>query len=332
MITETEARAILEKEHPDAELKVGDIVPEHNAYVYSITRRKGDDPDARLHNATLYLVDIDTGEISEMNVRELYDDADRDIPVGIYFSGTGNSRYALEVFMKKYHNGAPVRSIEDKEVIKDIAVHREIIFSYPVQYSDVPKIVRDFIDSCPSVWNDKRVTVIATMGLFSGDGAGALGRLLERHGAKIVGGLHLRMPDSIADEKVLKRSHEDNVRLVKAAEDKIALAVDGIKKGKYPREGLGMLPRMAGFFGQRAWFGHKTRSYSDGPKIDPDICVGCGKCAKMCPTGNITMKDGKAHSAAVCTLCYRCVNICPKQAITLLGKQMVQQTTIERYL
>ena len=48
------------------------------------------------------------------------------------------------------------------------------------------------------------------MGLFSGDGAGILGRLLQQYGAEIIGGLHLRMPDSIGDEKVLKRPLEKN--------------------------------------------------------------------------------------------------------------------------
>ena len=43
------------------------------------------------------------------------------------------------------------------------------------------------------------------MGLFSGDGAGILARRLRKYGAQIIGGLHLKMPDSIADEKALKR-------------------------------------------------------------------------------------------------------------------------------
>ena len=50
--------------------------------------------------------------------------------------------------------------------------------------------------------------VIATMGIFSGDGSEMLGRLLESTRAEFIGGLHLKMPDSIADEKALKRPLE----------------------------------------------------------------------------------------------------------------------------
>jgi hypothetical protein len=40
------------------------------------------------------------------------------------------------------------------------------------------------------------------MGLFGGDVSGILGRLLQQYGAKIIGGLHLKMPDSIAMKSV----------------------------------------------------------------------------------------------------------------------------------
>ena len=63
-----------------------------------------------------------------------------------------------------------------------------LVFVYPMQYSTVPKILRDFIIENKDLWQNKKVFVIATMGLFSGDGAGILGRLLHQYGAKIIGG------------------------------------------------------------------------------------------------------------------------------------------------
>ena len=252
--------------------------------------------------------------------------------IGIYFSGTGNSRYVLDVFLQQYNDDSVIFSIEDEKLIEQLNNHDELIFSYPVQYSTVTKILRDFINKNSNVWNGKKVFSIATMGLFSGDGAGVLGRLLKHHGAIITGGLHLKMPDSIADEKVLKRSFEKNIQIVENANKKIKTAIINIKRGKYPQEGLGILYRIAGFFGQRLWFGYKTRNYSNQLKVDKDKCVGCSKCVKICPTKNIQIKDGKAKANAKCTMCYRCINQCPKQAITLLGKKVIEQTSIEKYL
>lgn len=252
--------------------------------------------------------------------------------IGVYFSGTGNSKYCVEKFVQEFDAGATVFSIEDEELLRKIQQHEEVVFAYPVQYSNIPKIVRDFVINHPQIWKEKRIFVIATMGLFSGDGAGMLARLLEKYGAHIVGGLHLKMPDSIGDEKALKRSLKENKRLVANAENKIKLAVRELRNEKPPQEGIGFFYHLAGLFGQRLYFSNKTRHYSDKLKISTQKCVGCGKCVALCPMENIDLRVRIAVADSRCTMCYRCVSNCPEQAITLLGKQVVEQSRIENYL
>ena len=166
--------------------------------------------------------------------------------VGIYFSGTGNSRYVAKMFCSEYDKTAKAFSIEADNIIQIIKNEEMLVFAYPVQYSTVPKILRDFIIENIELWQNKKVFVIATMGLFSGDGSGILGRLLHQYGAKIIGGLHLKMPDSIGDEKVLKRPLEKNKELVKEAEQKISKSVQLLKAGKPTQEGIGILYRLFG--------------------------------------------------------------------------------------
>lgn len=252
--------------------------------------------------------------------------------IGIYFSGTGNSRYAAELFCREYDKDAIAYTIEDDDVLKAVNSADVIVFSYPVQFSTVPKIMRDFVTNNKELWRNKKIFVIATMGLFSGDGAGMLGRLLESYGAEVIGGLHLKMPDSIADEKALKRPLEKNKELVIQAGQKIKECVRQLKEGHPPLEGMGLLYRLAGFFRQRLYFGHKTKKYSSKLKIDKEKCIGCGKCEKLCPMENIVIVGQKAVSGDRCTMCYRCINKCPEQAITLLGKRVIEQCEIEKYI
>lgn len=252
--------------------------------------------------------------------------------LGIYFSGTGNSRYALETFLRHFDKTAKIVAIEDPSAPKLIQKQQELVFSYSVQYSNIPKMLKDFIDRNRRLWHGKKIFVIATMGLFSGDGAGILARRLRNYGAQAIGGLHLKMPDSIADVKALKRPLEQNKLLVRKAEKKIAYAAKSMKNGKAPQDGIGLMPHFAGLFGQRLYFMGKTRQYSDKLKVDSAKCIGCGRCATLCPMGNIRMESDKAKAGNQCTMCYRCVNACPKQAITLLGKKVVVQGTIETYL
>lgn len=254
--------------------------------------------------------------------------------IGIYFSGTGNTRYCVEQFLSCYHGSrkGKVFSIEDQNVIEELRKDRRIVLGYPVYFSNMPKIMKDFLVRNQAYFKNKEVFIIATMGMFSGDGTGCGARILKKYGAAVTGGLHLKMPDSIADEKVLKNTPEKNKQLVAGAGQKIKRAVLALKQGQAVKEGLGLPAHIAGLFGQRLWFYHKTRTYTDRLRIAPAQCSGCGKCLRLCPMGNLTMSDQTAVSGDRCTMCYRCINHCPAQAITLLGKKVAAQSLIDDYL
>jgi len=52
-------------------------------------------------------------------------------------------------------------------------------------------------------------------------------------------------------------------------------------------------------------------------RIDPDKCVRCGKCEKVCPT--FSMDEGsirRGKTRLTCTKCGRCIDECPKGAIS----------------
>lgn len=47
-------------------------------------------------------------------------------------------------------------------------------------------------------------------------------------------------------------------------------------------------------------------------------CIGCGICEKVCPSGSIRLREGKAvHAPGNCQTCLACVHNCPRQAIGL---------------
>ena len=249
---------------------------------------------------------------------------------GIYFSGTGNTKYCLSVFMEKF--GGEIFSVEDKSAVPAITQSSDIAFAYPIYYSSLPKIVHDFITDNKDLWKGKNIYVIADMGLFSGDGAGVSARLFKKYGANVTGGLHLRMPDCIGDVRALKKSAEDNKKLIGAARLKAENAAKLFSEGKPSQEGLNIFYHIAGLFGQRLWFGHKARSYAKSPSVDREKCVGCGICEKFCPMKNITVTEGKASGGCRCTMCYRWFSLCPKQAITIIGNKVIEQYRMEKYL
>lgn len=255
--------------------------------------------------------------------------------IGIYFSGSGNTKYAVTRFINEIQddkNSTDIASIEDNDVIQKIKENDEIIFAYPIYYSNLNKIVRDFINENKSLWNNKKIFIICTMGLFSGDGSGVSARLFKKYGAQILGGLHLNMPDSVADVKALKRKDKENIQIIKKSIQKITLSAQRLKDGNPTKEGLGFFYHLAGLFGQRLWFFNKTRNYTDKIKIDYDKCINCQKCTRSCPMHNLNVIDGQVKSSGKCVMCYRCVNNCPSKAITIIGKNVILQNNIGKYI
>ncbi|MCE5237413.1 glycyl-radical enzyme activating protein [bacterium] len=70
---------------------------------------------------------------------------------------------------------------------------------------------------------------------------------------------------------------------------------------------------------------HNPESVSPTPEIGfaRRKCVGCGKCAEVCPTGAHILRDGEhTFNREVCTVCGQCVAACLLGALEMFGQEM----------
>lgn len=55
---------------------------------------------------------------------------------------------------------------------------------------------------------------------------------------------------------------------------------------------------------------------SPRPKLTAELCIGCGKCARICPPKAITMKNQRPKiNRSKCITCFCCQEFCPKGAL-----------------
>ena len=66
--------------------------------------------------------------------------------IGIYLSGTGNTKHCLEKLLSIIDKDAKMIQIEDPGSVEGLKANDEVILAYPTQFSNVPFMVKDFIN------------------------------------------------------------------------------------------------------------------------------------------------------------------------------------------
>ncbi len=249
-------------------------------------------------------------------------------PIIYYFSGTGNSLVAARSIAKKL-NGTlvSIRSEMKKESINIETNTIGIIF--PAYYASndcgIPLILRRFLKKLENL-DSKYVFAVCTHGGMPGSTIENLKTAIEKRGGKLACGFVVKMRNkNISAAKQLKQriDMEKKVR-------EICDFVSAQKNGKFETRGLIRKIVLAPLRGlEKVVFPYRYRKLSGGinlpfdelvPLADNSFrvstrCNGCGICAKVCPTNNIDIINGKPVWLHHCETCYGCYSWCPNKAI-----------------
>lgn len=234
-----------------------------------------------------------------------------------YFSGTGNSQYAAKQIAET--TGDELFSINHslKSGMKEV-LHSEkpYVFVAPVYAWRMPRIVENWIRE-NEFEGSRDAYFILTCGDSCGNAEQYAIKLCKEKGFRLRGLAPVVMPENYIAMYPVPSPQEAQAILEKSKEQ-IASLADCIK---YDRP----LPQTPVSFAGRLESGPVNPLFyafcvKDKGFYYTDSCIGCGKCARLCPLNNITLQGNKPIWKGNCTHCMACICCCPTKAIEYNNK------------
>ena len=78
-----------------------------------------------------------------MKMQVIHKSGRRQKMIGIYLSGTGNTKHCIEKLTKLLDRSAKTMPLECEDVVEEIRNTTTILLGYPIQYSNAPYMVRE---------------------------------------------------------------------------------------------------------------------------------------------------------------------------------------------
>ena len=230
----------------------------------------------------------------------------------LYFTGTGNSRYIAQHIAEAIDD--ELLSMNDRIKAGDyspVETDERLVIVTPTYAWRIPRIVRDHLAetdfSCGA-----QAWFVMTCGSEIGNAAGYNQALCREKQLTYMGTAQIIMPENYIAMFDAPQADEAR-RIVARAEPDIDRALSAIAANQaFPPPRDNLYDRfMSGPVNPIFYsFCVKAKAFTAS-----DACIGCGKCAALCPTNNITIQNGKPVWGGDCTHCMACICRCPAEAI-----------------
>jgi len=229
-----------------------------------------------------------------------------------YFSGTGNSRFVAKGIARAIgQETADITTYTKNAERPEFTESGIYVFVCPSYMSAPARVMTDFIEWAGFPSGIKAyfiVTCAASMGITPK----VASELCEKKGFEFMGAAQIEMPQNYIALFTTKKV-EENIDIIEKAGNEIERLSPLIAGGeKIECKKIGSVEYSVTRWVRDIYYKNfmKTKKFRV-----TETCISCGKCVKVCPLSNISIKDGKPSWGTNCTHCMACINQCPKDAI-----------------
>ena len=229
-----------------------------------------------------------------------------------YFSGTGNSNYVAKRIADALDDA--LVNLNDRIKASDtspVETGERLIIVTPTYAWRIPRVVRDWLLKT-ELHGAKQAWFVMTCGSEIGNADKYNRELCTEKAISCMGTAQIVMPENFI-AMFNAPTVEEARRIVAKAEPFIDRAIAAIRAGHMfspPRKKL--YDRIASSAVNPVFYPLFVKA---NPFTASDVCIGCGKCEKLCPLNNITLQNARPVWGSNCTQCMACICYCPTRAI-----------------
>lgn len=230
----------------------------------------------------------------------------------VYFSGTGNSRYAAEFLAYRLEDTLVDTGRRIKE--GDIGgLHSETpwVFVAPTYAWQMPRIFEAHLRAV-AFSGSKDAYFVLTCGSEIGDAGSYAEKLCGEIGLHYKGILPVVMPENyIAMFNV--PSAEECATILEQAKPVLQQGENLIRNREdFPAREITVKDRKYSGIVNKTFYRMFVKAKDF---YATDACTGCGLCERLCPLNNVTVTEGRPVWGPNCTHCMACICRCPAEAI-----------------
>lgn len=232
----------------------------------------------------------------------------------LYFSATGNTEYIAQELATQLDDECI--NLLDRVKKQDYNVlHSEkpFIICAPVYVCEMPRFMSAYLKK-QTFTGSKDVYFIFTSGGYCGISGQLAKWMFRKKKMNYLGHAEFKMPRNyVANDAYPMLERKEIEERILQSRDMISTIVEDIKAGrKLKARHIFLFETIITIPFNPVWCKYKLRAKDF---YATEQCIGCGKCAKLCPLNNITIEDKKPIWKDNCTHCMACIGNCPTQAI-----------------